>query len=272
MLPADRVLRELRSLGLDAIELGAPGFLPDTGPAVKAKLAEFDTTLIGGFVPVVLHNPDEREATLASARHWAELLSSGGGTLFLSAIVVDADWAPRRALSSSEWTHMFSMFDEIDTICEEHGLEQVLHPHVGTLVETSEDVQRVLDNSGVGWCLDTGHLAVGGFDPVDFARNYADRVRHVHLKDVNLAVAERLNAGELSLMNAVFAGLFQSLGEGDLDIAITLTTVKESGFNDWYVLEQDCSIVGEAPPEGTGPVEDIAVSLRFARHHLGLAS
>jgi inosose dehydratase len=270
MLPADRVLREMRSLGLDATELGSPGFLPDSGPAVKAKLDEYDTTLIGGFVPVVLHDSAAREATLQSARQWADLLSSGGGKLFISAIVVDADWSPRIALSASEWTHMFSMFDEIDHVCAEFGLEQVLHPHVGTLVETAEDIQRVLDNSGVGWCLDTGHLQIGGFDPVEFAKRNADRVRHVHLKDVNLAVAERLNAGELTLMQAVFAGLFQSLGQGDADIAGVLSTVKSSGFDGWYVLEQDCSIEGEAPPEGSGPVEQVAVSLNYARTHLGL--
>ncbi len=270
MLPADRVLRELRSLGMDAIELGSPGFLPSTGPAVKAKLAEHGTTLIGGFVPVVLHEPSAREATLKSARDWAELLSSGGGEFFISAIVVDADWSPRFKLSANQWAHMFSMFDEVDGICAEFGLEQVLHPHVGTLVETADDVQRVLDNSGVGWCLDTGHLLIGGFDPVQFATKNADRVRHVHLKDVNLAVAERLNAGELSLMEAVFAGLFVNLGQGDANIADVLAAVQDSGFDEWYVLEQDCSIVGEAPPEGTGPVEDIAISLEYARTHLGL--
>jgi inosose dehydratase len=271
MLPADRVLRELTSLGLNAIELGSPGFLPDTPEGVKTKLSEHGVSLIGGFVPLVLHNPAERTNTLASAREWAQMLSAGGGHHFISAIVVDAAWSPRYELSLAEWNHMFDMFDEIDDICDEFGLEQVLHPHVDTLVETASDVQRVLDNSGVGWCLDTGHLAIGGYDPAEMAKKYAERVRHVHLKDVNMAVAERLNAGEMTLMQGVFDGLFQNLGKGDVDIAGVLKTVKESGFDGWYVLEQDCSIVGEAPPEGTGPVEDIRVSLDFVRKHLSAA-
>jgi inosose dehydratase len=271
MLPADRVLRELTSLGMHAIELGSPGFLPSTPEAVKAKLDEHGVSLIGGFVPLVLHNPAERIATLASAREWAHTLSAGGGNHFISAIVVDADWSPRYDLSATEWTHMFHMFNDIDSICAEFGLEQVLHPHVNTLVETASDVQRILDNSSVSWCLDTGHLAIGGYDPMDLAKKYADRVRHVHLKDVNMSVAERLNAGELTLMEGVFNGLFQNLGKGDVDIAGVITTVKDSGFDGWYVLEQDCSIVGEMPVEGTGPVEDIKISLDFVRAHLSAA-
>jgi inosose dehydratase len=274
MLPADRVLRELKSLDLHALELGAPGFLPDTGPKVHELLQAANVEMLGGFVPVILHDAAQREATLASARTWAELLSVSSGRRggkFVSAIVVDADWSPRRPLDSAEWTHMFSMFDAIDGICADFGLEQVLHPHVGTLVETAADVQRVLDNSGIGWCLDTGHLAIGGFDPLDFAKRYADRTKHVHLKDVNLATAERLNCGELSLMEAVFAGLFRSLGEGDVDIAGVLQTLAAAKYDGWYVLEQDISIDGEAPPEGTGPVEDIAVSLAFVRKQLALA-
>jgi inosose dehydratase len=274
MLPVDRVLRELKSLDLHALELGAPGFLPETGPKVHELLQAANVEMLGGFVPVIVHDAAQREATLASARTWAELLSvsSGGrGGKFVSAIVVDADWSPRRPLESAEWTHMFSMFEAIDGICAEFGLEQVLHPHVGTLVETRADVQRVLDNSNIGWCLDTGHLAIGGFDPLDFAKLYADRTKHVHLKDVNLATAELLNGGELSLMAAVFAGLFRSLGEGDVDIAGVLQTLAAANYDGWYVLEQDISIDGEAPPEGTGPVEDIAVSLAFVRKHLALA-
>ena len=143
MLPADRVLRELKSLDLNALELGAPGFLPETGPKVHELLQAANVEMLGGFVPVIVHDAAQREATLASARTWAELLSvsSGGrGGKFVSAIVVDADWSPRRPLESAEWTHMFSMFNAIDGICAEFGLDQVLHPHVGTLVETRADV------------------------------------------------------------------------------------------------------------------------------------
>ena len=86
---------------------------------------------------------------------------------------------------------------------------------MGTQVETAADVERMLELSDVGWCLDTGHLLIGGVDPAEFARRHGERVVHVHLKDVDMAVAR---ARELSLVEAAQAGLFRPLGAGDVRI------------------------------------------------------
>ena len=266
MLPAPRVLRELRSLGLDAIELGASGFLPSTAVEVKSVLDDHGVSLIGGFVPVVLHNKSVRTETLKNAHEMAAFFATAGGEFFVSAVVVDQQWSARYPLSSAEWAHMIEMFREIDMICTEFGLTQVLHPHVNTLVETSADVQFLLDESDVKWCFDSGHLAIGGYDPVEFSARYADRVSHVHLKDVDLSIAAKLNAGELSLMAATQAGMFHSLGEGDVDMSAVIANFLGAGYDGWFVLEQDTAIDGEAPAEGTGPVEDVRVSLNYLRN------
>jgi inosose dehydratase len=268
MLEAERVLREVTSLGLNAIELGAPGFLPADVGELTGLLDRHNVRLVGGFVPVVLHDPSLRDATLREATKTAALFERAGVGSFVSAVVVDAGWAPRYALSDTEWQHLYRMLGELDRIAAEHGLQHVVHPHVNTLIETSDDVQRVLDNTTVRWCLDTGHLSIGGFDPVEFAKDYGDRVGHVHLKDVTDAVADRLRSGELTLMQATQAGMFRSLGEGDVDLAAVLAELGRHGYDGWYVLEQDTSIDGEPPVEGCGPVEDVAVSLRFLRKHL----
>jgi inosose dehydratase len=265
MLECNRVLRELTSLGMNAIELGSPGFFPDDPAEIRATLASHNVEMIGGFVPVVLHDAAWADRSREEIRAWAKKLSESGGTWFITAIVVDPDWSPRVVLSDEQWAHMFMMFDEIDRICAEYGMKQAIHPHVGTLVETADDIQRVLDGSNVGWCLDIAHVAVGGYDPVAFAKNYPERVKHVHLKDVNLAVAKRLNDGEITLKDAVFDGLFCSLGEGQVDVVGAIEALEAVGYDGWYVLEQDTSIEGDAPVEGTGPVEDIAVSLSFVQ-------
>jgi inosose dehydratase len=270
MMPADRVLRELKSLGLDAIEVGSPGFFPDDVDEMRKMVDDAGVHLIAGFVPVVLHNRAMRDQTLREVEVMAERLALLGCDHFVSAVVVDADWSPRFKLNDDEWSCMFEMFADIDTIVAGHGLTQVLHPHVNTLVETADDVARVLSGSSVSWCLDTGHLLIGGFDPFDFARDYPDRIGLVHLKDVKLDVAQRLNDKELTLMEATFAGIFQSLGCGDVRLAEVIALLHDSGYDGWYVLEQDTAIVGEMPAEGTGPVEDIAVSLQFVREHLAL--
>jgi inosose dehydratase len=265
MLSADRVLNEMTSLGIHAIEIGAPGFLPDDPEALTAVLARHDVRLLGGFVPLVLHEPARRADALATARQTAALFQAAGASMFVSAAVVDAHWSPRRALSSAEWDHLFGMLAELDELCADHGLTHALHAHAGTLVETREDVRTVLDRSSVQWCLDTGHLLIGGYDPAAFAADAAGRVVHVHAKDVRASVAEQMRAGGLSLIGAVRAGLFCPLGTGDAPIAATVDQLEDDGYRGWYVLEQDTDLGGTEPDEGTGPVEDARVSVEFLR-------
>jgi inosose dehydratase len=111
--------------------------------------------------------------------------------------------------------------------------------------------------------LDTGHLLIGGTDPVAFATDHADRVGHVHFKDVDTAVARRYNAGELTLMQAVQHGLFQPLGSGDAHIDAVVEALRRSGYDRWLVLEQDLAITGSEPPVGGGPTLDVAKSIEF---------
>jgi inosose dehydratase len=265
MLAADRVLREMRSVGITATELGAPGFLPHEADALRAQLDRLEVRLVGGFVPLVLHDPAQREASLAAARATAALFQACGGTAFCSAAVVDPEWAPRVALDAQQWDHLFAMLAELDELAAVHGLTHALHPHVGTLVETADDVARVLDRSSVRWCLDTGHLAIGGYDPLRFAHDAAGRVGHVHLKDLRLDLAAKVRSGELSLMHAVQRGLFRPLGKGEVAIGEIVTTLEISRYDQWYVLEQDTAITGDEPPPGEGPVLDVRESVEYLR-------
>jgi inosose dehydratase len=263
MLPTDRVLSEMSGLGFTATELGAPGFLPDDPEELKAKLAEFGMTLLGGFTPVVLHDPAERKATIESATATAQLFQKAGATKFVSSVVQDMGWSNPRPLSSAEQKHMAEMFGIIDEICGEYGLEQVLHPHVQTLVETKDDIARVLDSCDVHFCLDTGHIAFGGQDPVEFAKNAFERVGHVHLKDIRLDMVEPVLRREVSLMAATQAGVFTPLGQGDVDILGVVQTLESSGYQGWYVIEQDTAITGAFPGDGEGPLEQVTESLKY---------
>jgi inosose dehydratase len=265
MLEAPRVLRELKSLGLSAIELGSPGFLPGEVDPLNAMLSEHSVEMIGGFVPLVIHESSVRSDTLRSANETAEFFAATGATMFVSALVVDADWAPRRPLSVDEKQHMVDMLGELDSLAASHGLLHVIHPHVNTLIEKRDEVQFFLDESDAKWCFDSGHLAIGGYDPLEFVTNNSNKIGHVHFKDVNLAVAARLNAGERTLMEATMDGMFRSLGEGDIDMAAIVQTLLSQDYDGWFVLEQDTSIDGAAPAEGTGPVEDVGRSLAFLK-------
>ncbi|MGD9702111.1 MAG: TIM barrel protein [Acidimicrobiia bacterium] len=269
MLAAPRVLGEMASLGLHATELGAPGFLPDDTAAVTNLLAELGITLLGGFVPLVLHDPARLAATEDEARRIAAKFRDLGAATFVTAAVVDSDWSARVPLDEPQWSCLIGALDLVDEIVAEFGLRQVLHPHIGTLVETADDVDRVLAASGVQWCLDTGHLAIGGTDPLRFAQDYGDRVGHVHLKDVDMTLAARQQSGELSWMQAVQAGLFRSLGNGDVPVGDVIRQLEAGGYEGWYVLEQDQAITGEEPAPGAGPIDDARKSVAYLRAAFG---
>jgi inosose dehydratase len=263
MLPPDRVLGEMAGLGLTATELGpVDDWLPLHAGAIRAALDPFGLRLLGGFVPLVLHEEDAT-AALARAREVAGVMAAAGAEVFVLAIVLDAAWSAPRPLSDAEWTRLAAHVDAVAAATAELGLTTVVHPHHGTLIERAADVDRLASLSDVAWCLDPGHLALGGYDPLDFVARHGDRVAHVHLKDVDLTVAARLTAGELTLMAAVQAGLFRPLGEGDAGIAALVAALDARGYDRWLVLEQDCAITGPPPPDGEGPVRDAAASLRF---------
>lgn len=266
MLPTRRVLQEMSELGFTATELGAPGFLPQEPASVKALLAEYGMTLSGGFTPIEPHEATRRDATLAYARTAARLLADSGAKLFISAAIMDPDWSVPRTLTAGEQRHMVQTLALIDEICAEHGLKQVLHPHVQTLVETADDVNRILDSCDVNWCLDTGHLAIGGIDPVQFAKDAVERVGHVHLKDVRLDMVPSVLSREVSLKAATQAGLFTQLGRGDVDIAGVIRTLEAEGYRGSYVIEQDTAIAGGVPADGEGPGREVQSSLTYLQN------
>jgi inosose dehydratase len=271
-LPRERVLGEMRQLGLTATELGADGYLPTEPHDLRALVESYGLRMIGGFVPLVIHDELQRQATIDATRRAARLMSGAGATVFVSAAVNDWEWGPRRTLDSDAWRRSAEMLAIIDEIVGEYGMVQALHPHLRTIVETRDDIVRVLDISGVGWTVDTGHMAIGGMDPLEFARLAFDRIRHVHLKDVHLELAEPVFAGDRSIMDGVRAGMFCNLGQGDVPIGDIVRSFEDLGYDQWYVLEQDAAITTGEPEVGRGPVLDVRASIEYLREIEGSAS
>jgi len=265
ILPASRVLPEMREVGLTVTELGAPGFLPDTKEAVKEVLDAEGMSLMGGFVPLVLQDPDQWDVAVENARAAAQLFAYCGGDRFVTAAVQDYGWSRPTPLDRAQMRTFAKGLKLIDQVCADYGIVQVLHPHVDTLVETKADVALALEETDVLWCLDTGHLAIGGTDPLQFARDNAERVGIAHLKDVNLALADKAMSRELSLLQAVQAGIFVPFGEGDVPIADIVRELEAQGYQGRYVLEQDTAIMGDEPAAGEGPIESMRISVDYLR-------
>jgi inosose dehydratase len=259
-LDAERVLTEMAGLGLRATELGPIGYLPFAPEAIRERLERHGLGLVGGFVPLVLH---ERTLDTADADRIAGVLAGAGADVFVAAAVADPQWSPPVALDAGGWDRFGRHLAEVERLVESHGLTLALHPHAGTQVETARDVEHALAVSDAGWCLDTGHLLIGGADPVDFVRDHGDRIVHAHLKDVDAGIAARLRAGELTLVQATQAGLFRPLGHGDARIDEVVELLRSAGYERWLVLEQDTAITGQEPPVGRGPVIDARTSIDY---------
>ena len=259
----DRVLSEMVSVGYTACEFGPLGFLPEAPAKRKAVLDAAGLSAVGGFVPVVLHKADHNPVPEITAE--LEVFAACGATVMVLAASSGEDsYDSRPVLNDAEWSTMLSNLATLRGLAATYGVTAVIHPHVGTMVEDNADITRVLEGSDIGFCFDTGHMLIGGTDPVDFAVNHADRIKHVHLKDVNLPVAERVRAGEITYYVGVTQGLYAPLGQGDVDVATIVRSLSAAGFDGWYVLEQDNVITAE-PAAGEGPLADARASVEFLR-------
>lgn len=264
-LPVERVLSEMQHVGLTATELGSIGYLPTDAAELRELLDRYGLRLTGGFVALTIADPDRIDDTLDHARADADLLAAGGADYFVTCAVSDVDDWARPDVSDSQWSIMVDQIAQIDEICAERGLRQVFHPHVDSLVETEYEIERLLESSGVDFVLETGHMMIGGFDPLAFAQDHADRIGVVHLKDVDVELIAPLNNDELTLMEAVQAGLFPSLGAGGAPLAGAIAALERSGYDGWYIIEQDAAITNGLPSDGEGPIRDVLQSVAYLR-------
>lgn len=254
-LSVERVLAEMAEAGLRATEFGPDGFLPDDPHERRALLKEYQLSAVGGFVPAVLHEAGHDpwpavEAALAG-------FTAAGADLLVLAAATGADgYDSRPVLNADGWRRLFTNLDRIRCRAVGLGIRTCLHPHVGTMIETGDDVERLLDASDTPLCLDTGHLLIGGGDPASLAARAADRIVHTHLKDVDAAMAAQVRAGEMTYYEAVRAGMYRPLGLGDADIAGVVGALEGNGYQGWYVLEQD-TVLDAEPGRGDGPAADV---------------
>lgn len=259
-----RVLADMHALGFGATEAGPPGFLPADPFGARALLEEHDLRMVGGFVTAVLHRPEIRPSELASVERQASWLADlGAEMLVLAASTGRTGYSAAEEVDDAGWAALFSALDEIDRVASRHRLRLAVHPHLGTVIERASHVDRFLSGCTHGLCLDTGHLALGGADPVDVAKRAGDRVHHVHLKDVDLDLGLRVRDRAIDYGPAVRRGLYCALGEGTARVAEVLALLKGRGYDGWYILEQDVMLDGA--PDG---VPDwIERSVAFARAH-----
>jgi len=202
------------------------------------------TEMFDGNVAAYAHEPDQLRELLAAAG--LELVSVYTGANFIYAdILADEMYRVERAAElaatfgaarlvvgggarratgtlDQDYDRLSEALDRVTDIAQAHGLQAGYHPHLSTIVESPTELERLLPRTRIGFCPDTAHLAAGGGDPAELIRRYADRINHVHLKDLTTDPLE-----------------FLPLGAGVLDFPEILRAVQESGYDSWLMVELD---------------------------------
>ena len=264
-LAPERVLADMRALGVHATEAGPPGFLPADPAEARALLDSRGLCLVGGYVTAVLHESARRADELASVKRQARWLAAGGAEfIVLAPVLAQSGYSGAAEIPDAAWPTLFEGIDRVAEIADSSDLGIAVHPHWGTAIERPRHIERFLKETAHALCLDTGHIALGGADPLKVARDAGPRVRHVHLKDVDGALAARVREGSVSYNDAVRAGLYRPLGEGVARVEDVLAELRKAEYAGWYVLEQDVMLDREPAP---GPPEWVTRSAAYARKH-----
>ncbi|MGE5327597.1 MAG: TIM barrel protein [Deltaproteobacteria bacterium] len=254
-LPADytysRVLDEIAEAGYIGTELGPYGFLPTDPDKLRQELEKRGLTLCSAFVEFQLGNRAAHAEGIKHVAESAKLISAAGARLLiLSDSVVPErsttagrrEESNRRSWNESEWQAAAEAVREVIRISRRAGLDVAFHHHVGTHVETPEEVDRIfalLSSYELGLCLDTGHYVYGGGDAAAFLERNLARIRCVHLKDVSSAKLEEARKQKLDFHAAIRHGVFVPLGQGVVEFHRVIELLNRQKFDGWVVTEQD---------------------------------
>ena len=264
-LTVHEVLSDMEAFGFARTEMGPFGFLPTGGSALASTLDRYGLSLLGGFVALVVHDPERLRVEMDRADAIAAQMAAAGAAWFISCPISDHDDWQRPPLSAQQWNQMVEAFSQLDKIATAHGLSHAFHPHFGALIQDDAETRFLLENTATQLVLDTAHLTLGGSDPRALVDTHDERIGLVHLKDVDAAVAARLGRGEISLMTAVQLGLFPPLGQGAVPLGDLIETLETVRPDLWYVLEQDAALDGPDPAEVERLRDRVATSLEFVQ-------
>jgi inosose dehydratase len=213
------------------------------------------------------------EQTLATFHQQLDFIKAVGGTEMVVAEfggavnpLPVAVFANRPIFDDAQWDALTNGLNRLGKIAQDEGMRLCYHHHMGTGVMTRAEVDRLLANTDpalVNLLLDTGHLAFAGDDPVDAARAHADRIKHVHLKDVRPDIVAKARAEGYSFEAAIEAGVFTVPGDGSIDFVPIFEALAGAGFEGWLVTE------AEQDPAKANPLEYALKARAYLREVLG---
>lgn len=247
----DQLLEALQESGYAGVDLGPLGFLGE-GAVLRERLERFGLELAGGWVQLPFSDDEAFAASLPSLadalRVFAESAEGGPARLPLPTLADDGSLrrqgAPGRGsevdrLDDPAWARLVHNVARAAALVRTAGFEPTFHHHAGTFVESPDEIDRFLREVDIDLTLDTGHLVIAGGDPVDAFARWGDRINHLHLKDVDLAVLDAVLTSGGGMREVWSSGAFVAFGRGDIDLGAVMRAVEEREFDGWVVVEQD---------------------------------
>jgi inosose dehydratase len=169
--------------------------------------------------------------------------------------------------TEEEWSLLIEGLHLLGDLAAEKGMKIVYHHHMGTGVQTTEEIDRLMaetDPEKVSLLYDTGHLVFSGEDHLQVLNKYINRIHHVHLKDVRIDVANNVREEKLSFLQAVKNGVFTVPGDGVIDFKPVFETLDAAGYQGWFVVE------AEQDPSIANPFEYALKARKYIRETSGL--
>lgn len=244
-IPVETCLSEAAEAGYAGIELGRK--FPRDPDVLAPLLHEHGLVLVSGWYSGFLAERDVR-AEMAAVHDHASLLAALGCEVMVYGPVgrmapggaLDLPMSNRVRLDADEATAYADRLGEFDRrLYGEYGLKMACHHHLMTVLETLDEVSRVIDRARCGLLVDTGHAVAGGFDYALLFERFGDLVTHIHLKDVRADRMATVRAGDMSFNDGVRMGMFTVPGDGAIDFAPVAEFVRRSGYRGWLVVEAE---------------------------------
>jgi inosose dehydratase len=245
------VLDHVSGVGYAGIDLGPVGYLA-LGQELRRRLESRGLGLAGGYLGLPFSDPTALEESLPQLEALLDVFDSVPDssprpkpTLADAGSEVRSRYPGRAAhdrtvsWDDAGWRRFADGLARVAERCRERGYEPTFHHHTATYVEAHWEIERMLELTDVGLCLDTGHLLLGRGEPVRAIRDWGERINHLHLKDARVRVLQEI-VDEAAPVEAIWRRrAFCALGEGDVPIDTVLGALNETGYEGWLVVEQD---------------------------------
>lgn len=264
-IPTEQILREAGPIiGFDGIENGHRW--PDDPQALKALLGQYGLKFISGWYSTNLLTGSVEDEIAAVQPHLAKLKANDCAVCIVCECSNTVHGNPgvpvndRPRLDDDKMAAFGAKIEEFAGYLASQGITLAYHHHMGTVVESPEDIDAFMAATGPATHLlfDAGHCAFGGGDPAAVLRRHAARVAHFHAKNIRRDVTDRVRAGNLSFLQGVLAGAFTVPGDaqGAIDFVPLLRILAEAGYDGWLVIE------AEQDPQVRNPLEYQSLGLR----------